>query len=163
VFMKHGVWPDEYKVLFGLNLGCGLVGSGTKTKFQEHGKLMFIAGKFRPGSGATPEQLSALNQGRKQSVQARKSYVVAARKRAENLQVGQKVSQARTRSNPIRVCPTCQSPFKRTWERKKYCSAECGREGANNALRHPWLPHTCAKCGKVFQRYFNGNHVRLIP
>jgi hypothetical protein len=102
VFRSHGLWPDEYKVLFGLNASCNLISSETESKLREHIKVLLAEGKLvlRQGVPLTPEQLSAMLQGRKHSLQAKRNLTVAARKRAENPEYGQKVSHTKTKVTP---------------------------------------------------------------
>jgi len=62
VVRGHFVWPEEYKVMFGLNAGTGLIGSGlAEIRRQNSGHLR----EYQPNDNRTPEQRSFDSSGRK--------------------------------------------------------------------------------------------------
>lgn len=149
IFRSHGLWSDEYRILFGLNATCNLLTSSTANILRGYLVRSRLQGKML-GNGhlPTPEQMSAIRKGRKARPQARLKYLEAAGKRVP---YGSKISAAKTANSPILICSQCGDQFKRTFKRKKYCSPECGRKGATDALRHPWLESACRECGKLFK------------
>lgn len=160
VFRKHGVWPDEYKILFGINVGTGLVCSSTAAAFRDHCRRLRADGRMSSGGiPRTPEQLSALLRGRRNRAQGLRTIKAAASKRPY---YGDKIAETKTKGAPWLLCPVCQKEFKRNHRRKKYCSPECGREGARIANRHPWYDSICQGCGVVFKWQPHPSHSQRL-
>ena len=159
IFYRHRLWIEEYKELFDLNRTCSLVGSETKSKLSVALLRSRSQGKMLGSGLPTPEQLSQLIKGKNHRKQGLLAITNAAQKRSENSEWRAKISYAKTRSNPIRVCPQCSRPFKRTFRRKKYCSPLCGKAGAAAANKHPVLTSTCVRCGCKFDWQSHPSHL----
>jgi len=140
VFRIHGMWPEEYKVLFGLNKSTGLVGPKTANKLSVLLKSRRRNGQMLGGYLPTPEQVSNANRDRVISPQARTNYKRAANSRPY---VGDKISATKVANRPERICEHCGNVFKHSWKQsKKFCSLKCGRLSVSKACSNRWAQMT---------------------
>jgi len=137
VFRTHGIWPYEYKILFGLNLGTALVGKSTSAKHSATARAMIATGRLIPGGPErlpTAEQLSFIAS-RKRTPQGLRNAKAAAIKRGENPEFGAKISRTMRAKRPTLICERCGNSFVRENPKrsKRYCTRKCGLRIGNKA------------------------------